>query len=71
MHGHPELLDGISSALRECQNGASVFRLATLDDELAAEVAALRERGFALYMAAAGDARAARDVGDAQAARDA
>ena len=49
MHAHPELLDRISPALRKCKAGASVFRFASLDDELAAEVEALLERGFEVY----------------------
>ncbi|MEO8470397.1 MAG: hypothetical protein ABI573_12115 [Chloroflexota bacterium] len=53
MHAHPELLDGISPALRRCKTGASVFRFAALDDALAAEVSALLERGFRVYAAGA------------------
>lgn len=49
MHAHPELLDGISPALRRCKTGASVFRFTSLDDALVAEVAGVLRRGFAVY----------------------
>jgi 7-keto-8-aminopelargonate synthetase-like enzyme len=50
MHGHPELLDGVSPALRKRKTGASVLRFTDLDDELAAEVEALLARGIEVYM---------------------
>ncbi|MCI0583790.1 MAG: hypothetical protein L0227_13040 [Chloroflexi bacterium] len=50
MHGHPELLDGISPALRKRKTGASVFRFTHFDDAIATEVEALLARGFAVYM---------------------
>ena len=50
MHGHPELLEGISPALRKRKTGASVFRFTDLDDALAAEVEALLARAFDVYM---------------------
>ena len=49
MHAHPELLDGISPALRRCKTGATVFRFRSLDDEVAAEVEALLAQGFEVY----------------------
>lgn len=55
MHAHPELLDGISPALRKCKTGASVFRFRTLDDALAAEVEAVLRRGFEVYAGLARD----------------
>ncbi|MBF8290764.1 MAG: hypothetical protein HW391_1732 [Chloroflexi bacterium] len=50
MHGHPELLDAVSPALRKCKAGASVFRVTELDEALFAEVEALLARGFDVYM---------------------
>jgi hypothetical protein len=50
MHEHPELLDGVSPALRKRKTGASVFRFTDLDDELAAEVEALVARAYPIYM---------------------
>jgi hypothetical protein len=50
MHGHPELLDGVSPALRKRKTGASVFRFNEIDDALLAEVEALLARGFDVYM---------------------
>jgi 7-keto-8-aminopelargonate synthetase-like enzyme len=50
MHEHPELLDGVSPALRKRKTGASVFRFTDLDDELAAEVEALVARAYPIYV---------------------
>jgi hypothetical protein len=50
MHGHPELLEGISPALRKRKTGASVFRFTEVDDALFAEIEALLGRGFETYM---------------------
>jgi hypothetical protein len=50
MHEHPELLDGVSPALRKRKTGASVFRFTDLDDALAAEVEALVARAYPIYV---------------------
>jgi 7-keto-8-aminopelargonate synthetase-like enzyme len=50
MHEHPELLAGVSPALRKRKTGASVFRFTDLDDELAAEVEALVARAYPIYV---------------------
>ena len=50
MHEHPELLDGVSPALRKRKTGASVFRFTDLDDDLAAEVEALVARAYPIYV---------------------
>jgi hypothetical protein len=52
MHGHPELLAGCSPTLLKRRTGASVFKFASLDEALIADLEALVARGFALYMAA-------------------
>ena len=52
MYAHPELLDGISPALRKQKRGASLFAFSAVDDALVAELTALTERSFATYMAA-------------------
>jgi hypothetical protein len=49
MHGHPELLEGISPALLKAKTGASVFRFTSLDEALAAEVEALLARAYRVY----------------------
>jgi len=51
MHGHPELLEGISPALRKRKTGASVFRFTDVDDALFAELEALVARAHDVYMA--------------------
>jgi hypothetical protein len=48
MHLHPELLDGISPELRKRRTGASVFRFASLDEDLAAELEGVVARAFDL-----------------------
>lgn len=53
MHSHPELLDGISPALRKRKTGASVFRFTAVDEVPFAELEALVARGFEVYAAAA------------------
>jgi len=50
MHGHPELLEGISPALRRHKTGASVFRFADVDEALFAEIEVLLARGFDVYV---------------------
>jgi hypothetical protein len=50
MHARPELLDGISPALRKRKRGASLFGFPALDDALVDELTALTERSFATYM---------------------
>ena len=49
MHGHPEVLEGLSVELLRHKTGASVLRFTELDDELAVEVGALLARGFDVY----------------------
>ena len=53
MHSHPELLDGVSAALRKRKTGASVFRFTSVDEAVIAEVEALLARGFEVYLARA------------------
>ena len=50
MHNHPELLDGISPELRKRKTGASVFKIAEIDDTLLTELKALVARSFPVYM---------------------
>jgi 7-keto-8-aminopelargonate synthetase-like enzyme len=50
MHAHPELLDGISPALRKRKTGASVFRFTDIDEALLAELESLLARGFDAYL---------------------
>jgi hypothetical protein len=52
MHGHPELLVGISPALRRRKTGASVFKFGELDGALLADLEALVDRAFAVYVGA-------------------
>ena len=49
MHQHPELLDGVSPALRKRKTGASLFTFAAIDDAQTAELAALVERAWNRY----------------------
>lgn len=65
MHAQPDLLDGLSPALRRCKTGASVLRFTTLDDALAGEVAVLLARGFDAYMAGAHNAEGTGQGGGA------
>jgi hypothetical protein len=55
MHGHPELLDGLSPALLKRRTGASVFKLSEGDEALLPELEALVARGFDVYMGSAAD----------------
>ena len=50
MHNHPDLLDGISPALRKRKTGASVFKFAEVDETLLAELASVVARSFERYM---------------------
>ncbi len=50
MHGHPELLDGISPALRKRKTGASVFRFTELDEPLFVELEGVVARGYEVYI---------------------
>ena len=50
MHGHPELLEGISADLRRHKTGASVFRFTRIDENLAGELEAVVAKGFLQYM---------------------
>jgi 7-keto-8-aminopelargonate synthetase-like enzyme len=50
MHGHPELLEGVSPALRKRKTGASVFRFTEIDEALFAELEGLLARGFDVHM---------------------
>lgn len=52
MHDHPELLDGISPALRKRKTGASVFRFTKFDEPLFAELEGVVARGFEIYVEA-------------------
>jgi hypothetical protein len=53
MHAHPELVDGISPALRKRKTGASVFKFGELDAVLLADLEALVGRAYAVYAGAA------------------
>jgi hypothetical protein len=46
----PQLLDGISPALRKRKQGASCFNFSAAEDDLFAELAALTERSFQAYV---------------------
>lgn len=47
---HPELLDGISPALRKRHTGKSVFAFSALDEALFAELEGLVARAFEVYV---------------------
>jgi hypothetical protein len=49
---HPELLDGISAALRKQHTGKSVFAFSALDEVLFAELEALVARAYEVYVRA-------------------
>jgi 7-keto-8-aminopelargonate synthetase-like enzyme len=51
MYAHPELLDGISPALRKRKTGASVFKLTEVDEVLLAELESLLARAIGPYEA--------------------
>ena len=57
MHGHPELLDGLSPALLKRRTGASVFRLTEADSGLIEELEALVARDFDAYMGSGAEPR--------------
>lgn len=46
IHHHPELLDGISPALRKRKRGASLFGFSTISDDEIAELEELVRRAF-------------------------
>ena len=46
----PQLLDGMSPALRKRKQGASCFNFSAVDEDQMAELAALTERSFQAYM---------------------
>jgi hypothetical protein len=50
MHADPELLDGLSPAVRKRKTGASLFTFATIDDAALADLRALVARAFQVYM---------------------
>jgi hypothetical protein len=50
MHGHPELLEGVSAGLRRHKTGASLLRFSEIDEHLAGELEALVGRAFLAYM---------------------
>jgi hypothetical protein len=50
MHTHPELLDGISPALRKCKTGASLFTLRPQDADLLPELELLVQCSFDAYV---------------------
>ena len=50
MHGHPDLLAGVSPDLLRRRTGASVFKLAAGDDALLDELEHVVARGFDAYM---------------------
>jgi len=50
MHGHPELLDGISPTLRKRKTGASVFRFERYDEALFAELEGVLSRACDVYL---------------------
>jgi hypothetical protein len=49
MHAHPELLEGLSSALLKRKRGASLFAFTSVDDATVAELDTLLARGFDIY----------------------
>jgi hypothetical protein len=50
MYVHPDLLDGISPALRKRKRGASVFAFTTVDERLVSELEELTARSFTAYI---------------------
>ena len=50
MHTRPQLLDGVSPALRKRKTGASVFKFAAVDEALFTELEALVARSFQTYV---------------------
>jgi hypothetical protein len=53
MHGHPELLDGVSPMLRKRKTGASVFRFERVDEALFTELEGVVARAYDIYVAEA------------------
>jgi len=51
IHTHPELLRGLSPALRKAVNGKSTLAFTSLDDDAAADVKGLLARAFEIYTA--------------------
>ncbi|HUG31161.1 MAG TPA: hypothetical protein VMQ65_11700 [Candidatus Limnocylindria bacterium] len=49
MHGHPELLEGVSPELLKHRTGASVFKFTEFDEALVKELAGVVARGFKVY----------------------
>lgn len=52
MHTHPQLLDGVSPALRKRKTGASVFKFAQVNEALFVELEGVLARSFEHYMGA-------------------
>jgi 7-keto-8-aminopelargonate synthetase-like enzyme len=50
MHTHPELLEGVSPALRKRKTGASVFRFTELDESQLAELEGVVASAFDAYV---------------------
>ena len=50
MHTHPEVLEGVSPALKKRKTGASLFTLRTSDEALLPELEELVQRSFDLYV---------------------
>ncbi|MGH2357333.1 MAG: hypothetical protein ACRDGJ_04895 [Candidatus Limnocylindria bacterium] len=50
MHGHPELLDGMSPGLRKRNTGASVFKFTTIEPELLTELQGILNRAIDGYL---------------------
>lgn len=55
IHGHPELLEGVSPSLLKRRAGASFFRFGPDDEGMLDELAAVVARGFEVYMGRHGD----------------
>jgi 7-keto-8-aminopelargonate synthetase-like enzyme len=49
MHGHPEILEETSTALRRYKTGASVLKFTAIDEAAIAELEALVARAFDVY----------------------
>ena len=50
MHGHPELMDGVSPALVKRKTGAALFTLKVGDEALLPEIETLVARSFEVYI---------------------
>ena len=55
MHAHPELLEGLSPAVRKRKTGASLFTFKAVDEATVGELAALLSRGFEIYWPGGGN----------------